>query len=66
MIETRLREREAAQEEIYSWRLEQLLLAGYGRSEATLLAGRTDVDLHAATDLVLKGCPPELAVEILR
>ena len=66
MIETRLREREAAQEEIYSWRLEQLQLAGYGSGDAKLLAQRTDIDLHAATDLVLKGCPPELAVEILR
>jgi hypothetical protein len=66
VTETQLQEREAAQEEILSWRLEQLKLAGYRRAEAEELAGRSDIDLHVATDLVRKGCPPELAVAILR
>jgi hypothetical protein len=66
VTETQLQEREAAQEEILSWRLEQLMLAGYGPGEAKLLAQRGDVDLHAATDLLRNGCPPELAVAILR
>ena len=66
MTKTQLQEREAAQEEIVSWRLEQLKLAGYGRAEAEILARRVDIDLHEATDLVRNGCPPELAVAILR
>jgi hypothetical protein len=66
MIEITLGEREEAQEEIVSWRLEQLRLAGYGPGDAKLLARRTDIDLHGATDLVRNGCPPELAVAILR
>jgi hypothetical protein len=66
MTDTQLREREAAEEEIFSWRLEQLQLAGYGPGEAKFLARRLDVDLHEATDLVRKGCPSALAVAILR
>jgi hypothetical protein len=66
MTNIELRERDAAEEEIFSWRLEQLMLAGYGAGQAKLLAGRTDVDLHSATDLLRKGCPPKLAVAILR
>jgi hypothetical protein len=66
VTKTQLQEREAAQEEIVSWRLEQLKLAGYGRAEAEVLARRVDIDLHEATDLVRNGCPPELAVAILR
>lgn len=66
MIETQLEEQEAAQEEILSWRLEQLQLAGYRPDEAKLLARRIDVDLHEATDLLRNGCPPKLAMAILR
>lgn len=66
MIETQLEEQEAAQEEILSWRLEQLQLAGYRPGEAKLLARRIDVDLHEATDLLRNGCPPKLAMAILR
>jgi hypothetical protein len=66
MTETQLQEREAAQKEILSWRLEQLKLAGYAPDEAKFLAQRNDIDLHAATDLLRNGCPPELAVAILR
>jgi hypothetical protein len=65
MTDTELQEQEAAQEEIFSWRLEQLMLAGYGRDDAKLLAGRAEIDLHTATDLVRNGCPPSLAVAIL-
>ena len=66
VTQTQLQEREAAQKEILSWRLEQLTLAGYGPDEAKLLARRSDIDLHAATDLLRNGCPPELAMAILR
>ena len=59
-------QREAKMEEVLGWRLEQLLRAGYGRRDAGQLARRTDVDLHQAVDLLGKGCPPKLAVAILR
>jgi hypothetical protein len=66
MTETQLEEQDAAKEAIVSWRLEQLMLAGYRPGEAKLLARRGDVDLHEATDLVRNGCPPKLVVAILR
>jgi hypothetical protein len=59
-------QREAKMEAVLGWRLEQLLLAGYDRRDAGQLARRTDVDLHQAVDLLGKGCPPKLAVAILR
>jgi hypothetical protein len=65
MTDTELQEQEAVEQEIFSWRLEQLMLAGYGRDDARLLAGRGEIDLHTATDLVRNGCPPSLAVAIL-
>jgi len=66
VTDSQLQEREAAQEAIFTWRLEQLTLAGYEPRQAKLLAARLDVDLHRATDLVHSGCPPKLAVKILR
>jgi hypothetical protein len=66
MIEAKLQEREAAEEAIFAWRLEQLRLAGYSRGDAKLLAHRIDIDLHQATDLLRNGCPPDLALTILR
>lgn len=51
---------------VEAWRLEQLLQAGYSLPLAEQLAGRYDVDLRQAVDLViLRGCPPQLAGEIL-
>jgi hypothetical protein len=40
--------------------------AGYDAEAAFELALRSDVDLHAAVALVERGCPPELALQILR
>ena len=59
-------QQEAALEEVFGWRLEQLLQAGYDSRDAGRLAARRDIDLHEAVDLVSNGCPPELAVAILR
>jgi hypothetical protein len=53
------------QERITRWRAEELERAGYEHSAASLLAGRTDVDLHYAIDLLRNGCAPELALQIL-
>lgn len=50
---------------IERWRAEELERAGYGPDEAAELAGRHDVDLHLAVDLLAGGCSPELALRIL-
>lgn len=55
------REREA----ITSWRLSQILSLGVGQLDAELLAG-TDADLGLMRQLVGQGCPPDLAVRIVR
>jgi hypothetical protein len=47
------------------WRAEALAIAGYGPEGAALLAARPDVDLHAAIDLLRRGCPEQLALKIL-
>lgn len=48
-----------------AWRFEELLRAGYRERDAMALALETGVDLHAATDLVRRGCQPETAIRIL-
>ena len=57
--------RETELERIQRWRTEELLRAGYEVRAAERLAGRLDVDLHRAVELLEQGCPPELALEIL-
>jgi hypothetical protein len=47
------------------WRRDQLLAAGFPLSLATEVAGDATYDLHAAIELVERGCPPALAVRIL-
>lgn len=51
--------------DVIAWREEQLGVCGYGAYEATLLAYHVEVDLHQAIDLAGRGCPPELALQIL-
>jgi hypothetical protein len=58
--------KETERHRIERWRAEELERAGYGPAEAAELAGRHDVDLHLAVELLEKGCPPELALRILR
>ena len=50
---------------VIGWRLQQLLAAGYSADEALTLAARAEVDLHLASDLVRRGCPPDTALRIL-
>ena len=57
--------RESERERIERWRAEELERAGYEPSAASLLAARSDVDLHYAVDLLRNGCNPELALQIL-
>ena len=52
-------------EKVQRWRAEALERAGYEPTAAAVLAVRTDIDLHAATELIEQGCTPELALRIL-
>lgn len=56
---------ETESERVERWRTDELIRVGFDVEQATLLAVEPDVDLHAAIDLVERGCPPELAVRIL-
>jgi hypothetical protein len=56
---------ETEADRVERWRAEELMRAGYDPAGAVVLASRPDVDLHAATDLLERGCPAELALRIL-
>jgi hypothetical protein len=56
---------ETEQERVERWRADELMRAGFDPSSAGELAARLDIDLHAATELVDRGCSPELALQIL-
>jgi hypothetical protein len=58
-------ELDAEAEIVRSWRLEELERAGYPRSHAGQLAGLLYVDLHKAIGLLRKGCPADVALQIL-
>jgi hypothetical protein len=49
---------------IHAWHVEQLQRLGLSRLLAVKFAGL--VDWHELADLVGRGCPPELALEIAR
>ena len=51
--------------QVISWRREQLVRAGYAAGDATALAFESAVDLHAAVDLLRRGCPSAVATRIL-
>src|SRR5712671_6676275 len=51
-------------EEIHAWRAEQLRHLGFPRRLAEKFAGL--VDWHEVAALVARGCPPALALEIVR
>jgi len=57
---------ESELERVERWRTQALERAGYDAEAAFELATRSDVDLHAAVALVERGCPHELALQILR
>ena len=52
-------------ERIERWRAEELERAGYDELEAAELAGRLDIDLHLAVELLGRGCPQKTALRIL-
>ena len=49
---------------VHEWRAEQLLRLGLPRTLAETFADF--VDWHAMADLIEGGCPPRLALEIVR
>lgn len=52
-------------ERVERWRAEELMRAGFDPSSAVALAARLDIDLHVATELLDRGCTPDLALQIL-
>ena len=56
---------ETEAERIERWRAEKLERAGYDPRSAAKIAIRPDIDLHAAVDLLARGCAPDLALKIL-
>jgi len=49
---------------VYAWRVEKL--SGLGLSQVVASAVASFVDWHEIAGLVERGCPPELALEIVR
>ena len=56
---------ETETERIQRWRAEELERAGYDGPDAAELAGRADVDIHLAVELLERGCPTRTALRIL-
>jgi hypothetical protein len=57
-------EGESEREKVAGWRLHVLIEAGYPVVLAERLA-HSEIDLHMAVELVLRGCRHETAAEIL-
>ena len=56
---------ETEREKVIRWRVEQLAKVGYSWPAAMVVAANTQIDLHAAVELVERGCNPDVAVRIL-
>ena len=52
-------------ERIERWRADELIRVGYDAHQAMQLAIRHDIDLHSAAQLLERGCPTDLALQIL-
>ncbi len=52
-------------DQVEHWRAQELIRAGYPAEAAASLAARHDIDLHRAVELIVNGCPAELALQIL-
>lgn len=62
---TELIDRQNERTKVESWRLHVLMEAGYPLPLAERLAAALEADLHAAVDLLARGCAPKTAAEIL-
>ncbi len=56
---------ETEAERVSRWRAEELERAGYELSAAAVLAASSGVDLHFAVELLDRGCPQDVAMQIL-
>ena len=65
MTTAELMKTRVSDEDVISWRVEQLMRAGSDPASAQILARRSHVDLHEAIDLLERGCPSKTALEIL-
>ena len=52
-------------ERVTAWRACELMRAGYEPVMAAELAEHGEIDLHVALELIERGCPQELAAQIL-
>jgi hypothetical protein len=52
-------------EQVERWRLDSLRRAGYDPEAAAVLAASHEVDLHRAVELLARGCPVSVALQIL-
>ena len=50
---------------VEQWRAQSLQRAGYDTESAAVLAASHEVDLHLAVHLLERGCPVDLALQIL-
>ncbi len=57
--------RQQDRDSVVAWRRAQLGLSGFPPRLASRLAADSRYDLHAAIELVERGCLPELAARIL-
>ena len=51
--------------QVVRWRFEELRRAGFETEDAIIVAEEMRIDLHLATTLLRRGCPPETALRIL-
>lgn len=56
---------ETESERVERWRTEELIRVGFDPDIAAVMAIEPGIDLHAATDLIARGCPPDIAARIL-
>lgn len=56
---------ETEHERVERWRAGELRRAGYAPQSAASVAARFDIDLHLAVELISRGCPEPLALQIL-
>jgi hypothetical protein len=51
--------------EVLRWRFDELRRAGFETDDALIVASAVQIDLHLATKLLRRGCPPQTALRIL-
>ena len=52
-------------EDVLRWRFRELVRVGFDPCDAMILASHVEIDIHAAADLIGRGCSPETAARIL-